>query len=92
MNYARHGHLLYNGYSIMKKTFLCACIGIFLGMSSMGQGEYTFEAGIVSDNDAYLMLALDQYYTNGLMLYFRYAPGKINEKLNNKIIEFRIGQ
>ncbi|NTV83834.1 MAG: DUF2219 domain-containing protein, partial [Bacteroidales bacterium] len=37
-------------------------------MSSMGQGEYTCEAGIVSDNDAYLMLALDQYYTNGLML------------------------
>ena len=24
------------------------------------------------------MLALDQYYTNGLMMYFRYVPEKIN--------------
>jgi lipid A 3-O-deacylase len=76
----------------MRRTFLYAFISIFLGLSSKGQADYTYEAGIVSDNDAYLMLALDHYYTNGLMLYFRYVPKKINVKLENRIIEFRIGQ
>lgn len=76
----------------MRITFLYVFISIFLGLSAKGQGDYTCEMGMVSDNDAYLMLAIDQYYTNGLMLYFRYAPKAIKEKLYNKIIEFRIGQ
>jgi lipid A 3-O-deacylase len=76
----------------MRRIFLYVFIGVVLGLSSKGQGEYTCEMGIVSDNDAYLFLALDQYYTNGLMLYFRFVPGEFNEKLSNKIIEFRIGQ
>ena len=76
----------------IKRTFLYVFISIILCLSSKGQGDYTCEAGMVSDNDAYLMLALDQYYTNGIMLYFRYVPKEYNEKLYNKIIEFRIGQ
>jgi len=76
----------------MRTTILIVVLSIFLGLSSKGQKEYTCEVGIVSDNDAYLFLAIDQYYTNGLMLYFRYVPKEYNEKLVNKIIEFRVGQ
>ena len=76
----------------MRRTFLYVFISIFLALSSKGQGDYNYEMGMVSDNDAYLMLALDQYYTNGLMLFFRYVPKEFNEKLFNKIVEFRIGQ
>jgi lipid A 3-O-deacylase len=76
----------------MKRAILYIFFSFFLLLSSKGQADYTREIGIVSDNDAYLMLALDQYYTNGLMLYFRYVPKEFNENLSNKIIEFRIGQ
>ena len=77
---------------MMKKVVLFIFFSFYLVFSSEGQAGYTCETGIVSDNDAYLMLALDQYYTNGLMMYFRYVPKKINVKLENRIIEFRIGQ
>lgn len=77
---------------MMRRIILYVFISILPGLSSNGQGNYTYETGMVSDNDAYLMLALDQYYTNGIILYFRYVPKEFNEKLYNKIIEFRIGQ
>jgi len=76
----------------MNKALLFVIIGIILCHSIKGQTQYTSEIGIVSDNDAYLFLALDQYYTNGLMLYFRFVPKEFGEKLYNKIIEIRIGQ
>jgi hypothetical protein len=76
----------------MRKSFLYLSIFVFLGLSLKGQGDYTHEVGMVSDNDAYLMLAIDQYYTNGLMLDFRFVPRNFKENLYNRIIEFRIGQ
>jgi hypothetical protein len=50
----------------MRRTLLFAFIILVMALSSRGQGKYTYEIGMVSDNDAYLMLAIDQYYTNGL--------------------------
>jgi hypothetical protein len=76
----------------MRRALLFVILSIFLALSAKGQRDYTCETGLISDNDAYLMLAIDQYYTNGLMLFFRFVPKKFNEKLCNKIIEFRIGQ
>ena len=76
----------------MKKVFLYVIISVILGLSSYGQKEYTYEISAQNDNDAYLFMLLDKYYSSGLMLYFRYVPKKYNENLINKIIEFRIGQ
>jgi hypothetical protein len=76
----------------MRKTFLYVTIIIFLALSSKGQGDYTYEIGVLSDNDAYLFMAIDQYYTSGMEFYFRYVPRKYNNKLYSKIIEFRVGQ
>lgn len=76
----------------MKKALLYVSIGIFFCISLKGQNKFTSEIGILSDNDAYLFLALDQYYTNGLMLNFRFVPKRYSDKLYNKIVEFRVGQ
>ena len=76
----------------MKRAVLIIFFSLFLALFSRSQEGYTHETGIISDNDAYLMLALDQYYTNGLMVYFRYVPENIQEKLENRIIEFQVGQ
>jgi lipid A 3-O-deacylase len=50
------------------------------------------EIGIISDNDLYTSLVNDQYYTNGLELFYRYLGSSGNPKVAKKITEFRIGQ
>ncbi|WP_159801155.1 lipid A deacylase LpxR family protein [Flavobacterium sp. MK4S-17] len=50
------------------------------------------EIGLVSDNDLYSSLVNDQYYTNGLELYYRYLGTRNNDVVAKRITEFRIGQ
>lgn len=50
------------------------------------------EIGVITDNDLYTSLENDQYYTNGLELYYRYLGTHKNDKLAKRITEFRIGQ
>src|SRR5690606_3594703 len=49
-------------------------------------GAYKHEFGFTSENDAYLAIKQDQYYTNGLFLFFRNAvapakPGNTVKKI-----------
>lgn len=50
------------------------------------------EIGLVTDNDLYTSWENDQYYTNGLELYYRYLGNHKNEKVAKRITEFRLGQ
>ena len=52
------------------------------------------EFGFKSDNDAYLWNKQDQYYTNGLFIYFRHAAKEkaAGQKLEKLIYEFSTGQ
>jgi len=58
---------------------------------SFGQGKTT-EIGFITDNDLYTSSKNDMYYTNGLELFYRFLSKNENEKINKKIIEFRLGQ
>lgn len=46
---------------------------LLLTHSGLAQRGYRYEVGFRNDNDVYLLNQQDQYYTNGLMLYFRKA-------------------
>lgn len=52
------------------------------------------EFGFRSDNDAYLGLGQDRYYTNGLFITFRHAlpAEKLSDKLAKKTWEIEFGQ
>lgn len=50
------------------------------------------EIGIIFDNDLYVSTVNDKYYTNGFEFFYRYLIGNENEKVNKKIVEFRLGQ
>lgn len=50
------------------------------------------EIGLITDNDLYTSLENDQYYTNGLELYYRYLGKHKSEKVAKRITEFRVGQ
>lgn len=74
------------------KFFFAALLGL-ARLSALGQ-DYKNEIALKSDNDAYLFVGQDRYYTNGLFLNFRYASNqeKLGDQLNKKIFEFSVGQ
>lgn len=51
-----------------------------------------FEIGIVTDNDLYISTKNDQYYTNGLQIFYRYLSKKSKPQVLKKINDIRIGQ
>lgn len=57
----------------------------------LGQSR-TREIGLITDNDLYSSSKNDKYYTNGLEIFYRFLAKNDDEKVNKKIVEFRIGQ
>ena len=55
------------------------------------QKLFTREIGIQSDNDTYVSLSEDKYYTNGLMFFYRFIPQKTDPKITKQVIEFKLG-
>lgn len=52
-----------------------------------------YEIELLNDNDMYLMLLQDQYYTNGLFLNLRKStdPSKLKPTEQNRLLEFTLG-
>jgi len=50
------------------------------------------EVGIVLDNDLYVSTVNDQYYTNGVELFYRQIITYKKETVSKRILEFRLGQ
>lgn len=66
---------------------------MFFLFSIVVSGQNTaVEIGIVTDNDLYTSTKNDQYYTNGLEIFYRYLSKKEKPQLLKKINEIRIGQ
>ncbi len=77
----------------MKAKLLIFILAIVIHFGSFAQ-SYQNEFGFKSDNDSYLFVGQDRYYTNGLFLYFRHAADqeKLNGRLEKVIYEFSAGQ
>jgi len=54
--------------------------------------EHSGEIGLVIDNDLFTSTVNDQYYTNGIEIFYRYLNENENPKINKRTTEFRIGQ
>lgn len=66
---------------------------MFFLFSVVVSGQHTaVEIGVVTDNDLYTSSKNDQYYTNGLEIFYRYLSQKEKPQLLKKINEIRIGQ
>lgn len=66
--------------------FICCLI------STLVFAQKPAEAGIISDNDLYTSPVNDQYYTNGIELFYRYLGTAHSGNVAKKVWEFRIGQ
>ena len=55
-------------FGIMKYPFLLLLL--FLTIESFSQEKFTKEFSIVTDNDLYISIEKDRYYSNGLFLSY----------------------
>ena len=78
----------------MRISFYITLLLAFISSSSNAQRKnHSNEFGFRSDNDAYLAIAQDQYYTNGLFITFRHALKQgDSSRISKKIYELEFGQ
>ncbi|QES90380.1 lipid A deacylase LpxR family protein [Rhizosphaericola mali] len=71
-----------------KKIILCGAI-LSIGFLNKTQGQklHNKAIGINSENDSYMLMGKDGYYTNGLTLYYGWASKDVN-KTNIRQISF----
>jgi hypothetical protein len=50
------------------------------------------EIGIITDNDLYTSTKNDQYYTNGIEVFYRFLGKNTDKTIHKKIYEFSVGQ
>ncbi|MGK0411902.1 MAG: lipid A 3-O-deacylase [Polaribacter sp.] len=65
---------------------------IFIPFCLNSQQKFSKEISLVTDNDLYVSVDRDRYYTNGTFINYRYLAKNKNENLEKKIIELQIGQ
>ncbi|WP_304064653.1 lipid A deacylase LpxR family protein [Pedobacter glucosidilyticus] len=73
----------------MKKIFACLWSLLFIKTIIVQAQEtnYKYEFGFRSENDAYLAIGQDQYYTNGLFLNFRSAINPAKTQDTSKLVK-----
>ncbi|TXD50378.1 MULTISPECIES: lipid A deacylase LpxR family protein [unclassified Polaribacter] len=64
----------------------------FICFSLTAQQKFSKEISFVTDNDLYVSVDRDRYYTNGTFLNYRYLTKHKNESLEKKIMQWQIGQ
>ncbi len=77
--------------NMIKSAFLFSILLAF-NLSVFSQNQYSRMVGFVSDNDLFVSLMQDKYFTNGITLQVRFAPTTRPENLTKKIVTLEMGQ
>ena len=64
----------------------------FLFSNAIFSQNTSVELGILVDNDLFSSTVNDQYYTNGIEIFYRFLNQNENQNLNKRITEFKFGQ
>lgn len=72
------------------KNFLLFLL-IFKSTISFSQQKFSKEISFVNDNDLYVSVVRDRYYTNGMFLNYRYLSENKKESLEKRIFQWQIG-
>ncbi|KDN55122.1 lipid A deacylase LpxR family protein [Flavobacterium seoulense] len=73
------------------KSVLFICFFLLISVVLRSQNK-SVEIGVVTENDLYTSSKNDQYYTNGLEIFYRYLSKKEKPNLLKKVNEIRAGQ
>ena len=55
------------------------------------QRQYSKEFSFINDNDLFVSIYHDRYYTNGTFFKYRFLSNYSNEKITKKIYNFELG-
>ena len=72
------------------KHILLFCF-LLITYYSFSQQKFSKEISFVTDNDLYVSVNRDRYYTNGMFLNYRHLHKTTNNQLDKKIFEWLIG-
>jgi len=67
--------------------FLILCFGSLISFSQSNPSFFKNEFGFKTENDAYLAIKQDRYYTNGLFLFFRSALKPTAKQDTSKVVK-----
>ncbi|MEL1241568.1 lipid A deacylase LpxR family protein [Flavobacterium flavipallidum] len=73
------------------KSVFFICFTLLFSVHLLSQNS-SKELGIITENDIYTSSKNDQYYTNGLEIFYRYLSKKTKPNVLKKINEIHIGQ
>ena len=74
----------------MLKNQLLFCL-LLVSFSITAQQKFSKEISFTTDNDLYVSVDRDRYYTSGIFLNYRYIANNENIKLEKKIFEWQLG-
>lgn len=77
---------------MQSKTVLFINMLLLFSIVLSGQNSSSIEIGIVTDNDLYTSSKNDQYYTNGLEIFYRYLSKKEKPQLIKQVNQIKLGQ
>jgi len=77
---------------MQSKTVLFINLLLLFSIVLSGQNSSSIEIGIVTDNDLYTSSKNDQYYTNGLEIFYRYLSKKDKPQLIKQVNQIKLGQ
>lgn len=77
-------------FALVKKNYLFFLL-FMITSCIFSQKKYKSLLSFYNDNDLYVSVKKDRYYTNGMFLTYRYASEKKSEKSIKKIYEFQLG-
>jgi len=72
------------------KNFLFLLL-VFNSLWMFSQQKFSKEISFVNDNDLYVSIVRDRYYTNGMFLNYRYLSENKKESLEKRIFQWQIG-
>jgi len=73
---------------VIKKGILL----FFVAINCFSQKKFSKQISLTSDNDLFISLKQDRYYTSGVFLTYDFLSKKENEKLYKKVYTIQIGQ
>jgi hypothetical protein len=74
----------------MFKKQLLFCL-LLVPFSIIAQHKFSKEISFTTDNDLYVSVDRDRYYTSGVFLHYRYLANHKNINLEKKIFDWQIG-
>lgn len=71
--------------------YILVVILCIITLDSIAQQKLSKEISLVTDNDLYVSINRDRYYTSGIFLSYRHLSNTVNKNLEKRIIEWQIG-